>query len=76
MKNNSCFKKYSNSSTYKIEAKEADYLYIKESQIPGSGNGLFTAIPINKDEVIATFQGKILSDKEAHTEQQMVKMDT
>ena len=65
MKNTSCFKKYSNLTTYKIEAKEPDYLYIKESQIPGSGNGLFTAIPIYKDEVIAIFKGKILSDKEA-----------
>ncbi len=65
MKNNSSFKKYSNSTTYKIEAKEPDYLYIKESQIPGSGNGLFTAIPIYKDEVISIFKGKILSDKEA-----------
>lgn len=65
MKNTSCFKKYSNSTTYKIEAKESDYLYIKESQIPGSGNGLFTAIPIYKDEVISIFKGKILSDEEA-----------
>src|ERR1700681_2089811 len=60
-----CLKKYSNSTTYKIEAKEQDYLYIKESQIPGSGNGLFTAIPIYKDEVISVFKGEILSDKEA-----------
>lgn len=65
MKYNSSFKKYSNSITYKIEAKEPDYLYIKESQIPGSGNGLFTAIPVYKYEVIAIFKGKILSDKEA-----------
>src|SRR5512136_502484 len=65
MKNNSCYKKYSNSTTYKIESKEPDYLYIKESQIPGSGNGLFTAIPIFKDEVISIFKGKIVSDKEA-----------
>ncbi len=65
MKYSSSFKKYSNSTTYKIEAKEPDYLYIKESQIPGSGNGLFTAIPVYKHEVIAIFKGKILSDKEA-----------
>ena len=65
MKNNSCYKKYSNSATYRIEAKESDYLYIKESQIADSGNGLFTAIPIYKDEVIAIFKGKIFSDEEA-----------
>jgi SET domain-containing protein len=65
MKNASCFKKYSNSTTYTIEAKEPDYLYIKESQIPGAGDGLFTAIPIYKDEVISIFKGRILSEKEA-----------
>ena len=61
----SCFKKYSNSTAYKIKAKEQVYLYIKESQIPGSGNGLFTAILIYKDEVISVFKGDILSDKVA-----------
>jgi SET domain-containing protein len=65
VKNTSSFKKYSNSVTYKIEAKEADYLYFKESQIQGSGNGLFTSIPIYKDEVISIFRGEILSGKEA-----------
>lgn len=58
-------KEYSNSITNNIDAKEHDYLYIKESQIPESGNGLYTAIPIYKDEVISIFKGKILSDKEA-----------
>ena len=61
-----CFKKHSSSDTYEIEAKESDYLYIKESQIASAGNGLFTAIPIYKDEVISIFKGKILSDTEAH----------
>jgi hypothetical protein len=59
------FKEYSNSTTYAIEAKEKDYLYVRESRIPGAGNGLFTALPIYKDEVISVFKGKILSDKEA-----------
>jgi uncharacterized protein len=65
MKNRSSFKKYSDSTTSNIEAKESDYLYIKESQIPGAGDGLFTAIPIYKGEVIAIFKGRILSEKEA-----------
>jgi SET domain-containing protein len=65
MNKTSTLKQYSNSNTYKIEAKEQDYLYIKESQIQGSGNGLFTVIPIYKDEVISIFKGEILSDKEA-----------
>jgi hypothetical protein len=60
------FKEYSNSTNYTIEAKEKDYLYIKESRIPGAGNGLFTAIPIYKDEVISVFKGKILSNEDAH----------
>jgi hypothetical protein len=59
------FKQYSDASTHEINAKEADYLYIKESQIPDSGNGLFTAVQIYKDEVISLFKGKVLSDAEA-----------
>ena len=66
MTKTSRFKEYANSATLKIEAKEKDYLYIKESLIPGAGNGLFTAIPIYKDEVISVFKGKILSNKDAH----------
>lgn len=65
MKNTSNFKDFSRSDTHKIEAKEQDYLYIKDSQIPDAGSGLYTAIPIYKDEVISIFRGKILSDKEA-----------
>ena len=65
MKYNSRFKNFSNSINYKIEAKEIDYLYIHESQIPGSGKGLYTAIPIYKDEVISIFKGEILSKSEA-----------
>jgi SET domain-containing protein len=65
MKYSSSLKKYSNSITNEIDAKERDYLYIKESQIPASGNGLYTAIPIYKDEVISIFKGKIVSDIEA-----------
>ncbi|KAA0894281.1 SET domain-containing protein [Oryzomonas rubra] len=65
MKTTPRFKEYANSTTYAIDAKEKDYLYIGESRIPGSGNGLFTAIPIYKDEVVSLFKGKILSDNEA-----------
>lgn len=57
--------KFSNTINYKIEAKEIDYLYIQKSQISGSGNGLFTAIPIYKDEVISLFKGETLSTAEA-----------
>ncbi|MES2810936.1 MAG: SET domain-containing protein [Bacteroidota bacterium] len=47
-----------------IEAQEADYLYIQESQIPNSGKGLFTAVKIYKDEIISVFKGEILSQSE------------
>jgi hypothetical protein len=47
--------KYSTTLSFKIDAKEKDYLYVKESQIFGSGKGLYTAIPIYKDEVISLF---------------------
>lgn len=49
----------------KIQAEESDYLYIQTSQLPNSGNGLFTAIAIYKDEIISVFKGENLSDVEA-----------
>lgn len=52
-------------SNNQIEAPEADYLYKSQSQIPNSGNGLFTVIDIYKDETIAIFKGEILTDSEA-----------
>ena len=48
-----------------IDAKESDYLYVKKSQIPNAGKGLFTAIPIYKDEIISIYKGEILSNKDA-----------
>jgi SET domain-containing protein len=48
----------------KILAPESDYLYIAISQLPNSGNGLFTAIEIYKDEIISEFKGEVLSIKE------------
>lgn len=48
-----------------INAEESDYLYVKVSQLLNSGNGLFTAIDIYKEEIIAVFKGEILTDKES-----------
>jgi uncharacterized protein len=59
------FKKYPVESPDKIDAKERDYLYIQESQIPNAGKGLFTSLPIFKDEIISIFKGEILSAEEA-----------
>jgi hypothetical protein len=50
-----------------IDAKEEDYLYIQKSQIENSGNGLFTAIEIYKEEIISVFKGKILTNVEAES---------
>lgn len=47
-----------------IDSDEEDYLYVKTSQIPNSGRGLFTAIDIEIDEVISIFKGEVLSDDE------------
>ncbi len=47
-----------------IAAEESDYLYTGLSQIAGSGNGLFTAITIYKDEIIAAFAGEKLNRSE------------
>ncbi|MGV3611404.1 MAG: SET domain-containing protein-lysine N-methyltransferase [Fluviicola sp.] len=52
-------------SNNQIEAPESDYLYKSQSQIPNSGNGLFTVIDIYKEETIAIFKGEILTDSEA-----------
>jgi SET domain-containing protein len=47
-----------------IEAKEDDYLYVKSSQLPHAGNGLFTAINIYKDETISVFKGEVLTESQ------------
>jgi uncharacterized protein len=47
-----------------IEALEEDYLYIAASKIPEAGKGLFTAIPIYKDEIISYFLGEELTEFE------------
>jgi SET domain-containing protein len=49
----------------KIDLNEKDYLYVQESQIPNSGKGLFTSLPIYNNEIISLFKGEILSDNEA-----------
>ncbi|MEI7509070.1 MAG: SET domain-containing protein-lysine N-methyltransferase [Flavobacterium sp.] len=49
----------------KIQAEESDYLYVQTSQLPNSGNGLFTAIGIYKEEIVALFKGEVLSPSEA-----------
>ncbi len=48
-----------------IEAAESDYLYTAVSQIPNAGNGLFTAVAIYKDEIIALYKGEILTESQA-----------
>ena len=48
-----------------INAEESDYLYVKVSQLPNSGNGLFTAIDIYKDEIVSLFKGDVLNDEQA-----------
>lgn len=48
-----------------IAAPESDYLYCQISQLKNAGKGLFTAIKIYKEEVIAKFEGEILSPAEA-----------
>lgn len=55
---------YNNLPILTIDADESDYLYTDPSQIPGAGNGLFTAIKIYKNEVIAVFHGEILTKEE------------
>lgn len=49
-----------------IQAEEADYLYTGPSRLAGAGQGLFTAITLFKEEVIALFHGERLSAKSAN----------
>ncbi len=57
--------KISKNKENNIEALETEYLYKKQSQIADSGNGLYTAIDIYRDEIIAVFKGEILTDIQA-----------
>lgn len=50
----------------KINASESSYLYVSLSQLPDSGNGLFSTISIYKDEIIAVFKGEHLTNNQAH----------
>ncbi len=65
MKSTPRLEKYYNLSPDKIDAKESEYLYVNQSQIPDSGKGLFTSLLIYKDEIISVFKGEILTDKNA-----------
>ncbi|MFY8021454.1 MAG: SET domain-containing protein [Bacteroidia bacterium] len=49
-----------------ISIPEEDYLYVQTSLISNAGLGLFTAIDIYKDEIIAEFKGEVLSQKQAN----------
>ncbi len=49
----------------RIDAPEADYLFVQISQLPNAGEGLFSAITILKDEIIAIYGGSILNEIEA-----------
>lgn len=55
---------YNNLPTTTIDAPEDDYLYADPSQILGAGLGLYTAIKIFKDEIIAVFDGELLTIQE------------
>jgi uncharacterized protein len=47
-----------------IETKEKNYLYISDSLISNAGKGLFTVIPIYKDEIICYYKGEILTQRQ------------
>ncbi len=49
----------------KINSKESNYLYIALSQLPNSGQGLFTTIDLYKDEIVSLFKGEVLTDRQA-----------
>lgn len=55
---------YSNLPVLTIDALEEDYLYTDVSQIENAGMGLYSAIKIYKNEIIAVFKGEIINDAE------------
>lgn len=55
-----------------IPLPEGDYLFIAQSQLPNAGNGLYTAIDIYKDEVVALFKGKLLTTQQAKRQAETV----
>jgi uncharacterized protein len=55
---------YNNLPVLTIDAPEEDYLFTDPSQIPNAGMGLFTAIRIYKNEIIAVFDGEIIEEAE------------
>ncbi len=65
MKKNKPIFKQEDSSFYRIDASESEFLYLDISQIKNAGKGLFTAINIYKDEIICEFKGEIISKSEA-----------
>lgn len=54
-----------NLDTIPLDIPEADYLYVQPSRIPNGGMGLFTAIPLQRGDLIAVFKGERLSATEA-----------
>jgi hypothetical protein len=52
-------------SEHAIHAPETDYLYIENSRIAGAGRGLFTAITIYKEEIIAVYTGETITEQES-----------
>lgn len=55
----------SKTNSDRIDAQESDYLYVGKSQLPDSGDGLYTAIKIYKDEIVAVYNGEILTVEQA-----------
>lgn len=51
--------------TNTIDASESEYLYVMPSQIENAGKGLYTAIGIYENEIIALFDGEVISDEES-----------
>ncbi len=48
-----------------IDCPESEYLYKRQSQIEGAGDGLFTAIDLYQDETITVFRGEVLTADQA-----------
>jgi SET domain-containing protein len=53
------------SEKYPSYEEEASYLFVKESQIPHAGKGLYVSVSKHKGDVVSFYRGEVLSYEEA-----------
>ena len=47
-----------------VGLQEEEFLFTQKSQLPNAGMGLYTAIDIYRDEIVAIFHGEVLTERQ------------